>query len=294
MRVLIVGYGSIGKRHYEILQSFAKVAFISIVSKQDINDISSYKSLNEVENISSYDYFIIASETSKHYEQLSYLCSQVHNKKILVEKPLFDKKYGTIECDNELFTAYNLRFHPVIQKLKELLENKSVYYANVICGQYLPTWRPDQDYRKSYSANLSQGGGVLRDLSHELDYMSLLFGKIDTIDAINTKVSDLEINSDDIFTAIAVTENRSILNITMDYISKVPLRRIIIHTQENKLNIYDKNGHSKMFEIEELDRNHTYCKMHESILSDDTTSVCSFLEGESIVDIIETIEFKEL
>ncbi|MGW8169121.1 MAG: Gfo/Idh/MocA family protein [Sulfurovaceae bacterium] len=303
MKVLIVGFGSIGKRHFEILNAFDNIGQIDIVSKQKIDNLTIYSEIQEIQNINVYDYFIIASETSKHYNQLKYICSRVNEKKILVEKPLYDKKYENFECNNKIFTAYNLRFHPVIATIKNLIEYEQVYYVNVICGQYLPSWRPEQDYRKSYSADINQGGGVARDLSHELDYVSWLFGEVEKMDSINTKISDLEINSDDICTAIAITKNKSIINLTVDYISKVPIRRLIIHTKNNTIEadiiknniiVYDKSFNVRNVEIIQIDKNYTYTKMHQAILDNDFETVCSYHEGKKIIEIINNIEFKEL
>lgn len=303
MKVLIIGFGSIGKRHFEILSAFDNVNTIDIVTKQSLEDIQSYSNLENIEDLNIYDYFIIASETAKHFEQLKYICSQVHNKKILVEKPLYDKVYEKIETTNQISTAYNLRFHPVLKSLIDILKDEEVYYVNVICGQYLPTWRQEQDYRDSYSADINQGGGVLRDLSHELDYITWLFGDIKKLDGINTKVSDLEINSDDIFTAIAISGRKIIINISIDYISKIPMRRLIIHTQKstieadminNTIVLSDKNSNSKNIECESVDKNYTYTKMHEAILNNSYKNICGFDEGFKIIDVIDNIEFREL
>lgn len=303
--MLIVGFGSIGKRHFEILSSFKCVSEISIVSKQSIQEkqVLSFKLLSEVVNLDSYDYFVIATETVKHHQQLKYICSRVQNKKIVVEKPLFDRAYPEFESTNKVFTAYNLRFHPVIESLKSIIENERVYYVNAICGQYLPTWRPEHDYRQSYSADLKRGGGVLRDLSHELDYLTWLFGDINKIDSINSKISDLDITSDDIFTAIAVTDKKSIINVTVDYISKSPMRRLVVHTENNTIEadimknsiiLHDKSSKVTIVNIDEQDRNFTYTRMHESIVNDELGIICSFDEGLKIVDIIESIEFKDV
>ena len=85
MKVLIIGYGSIGKRHYEVLSSFKEIESIDLVTKQDIENIVCYRHLGSVTNISQYNYFIIASETNKHFEQLSYLENTVVNKLIFCE-----------------------------------------------------------------------------------------------------------------------------------------------------------------------------------------------------------------
>ena len=303
MKALIIGFGSIGKRHFEVINSFKNIAFIDVVSKQNLTGISTFSTIEKIKDLNIYDYFIVASETAKHFEQLKYICSKVEYKKILIEKPLYDKVYNNIETTNQIFTAYNLRFHPVLTKLTELLKDEDIYYANIICGQYLPTWRPKQDYKNSYSADIKKGGGVLRDLSHELDYITWLFGDIKKLDAINTKISDLEINSDDIFTAIGVTDCNIVINVSMDYISKIPMRRLVIHTKtytieadmiKNSIILGGKNINSETIEGKSIDRNYTYTKMHEAILNSSGKNVCSFGEGAKIVEMIENIEYKEL
>jgi len=303
LKVLLIGYGSIGKRHFDILSDFDEVDSINVVTKQNIDNVKTFKSLKDIEDINVYDYFIIANETSKHYEQLDYVCKYTTNKNILVEKPLFDKEYTLESCDNNVFVAYNLRFHPLLQKLKEILKDEDVYYANVLAGQYLPTWRPDQDYRESYSAKLSQGGGVLRDLSHELDYINWIFGDMTVISSINTKISDLEIESDDIFTALAKTSAGTIINVTMDYISKMPLRKIMIHTKTktieanivtNTINIFNRDGIENSIVLDKLHRDYTYTNMHKAIINNDFQNVCNLKEGLQTVDIIEKNGLKEM
>ena len=304
MKVLIVGYGSIGKKHYEILHTFEQIDSIDLITKQKIEGPTSYTDLTKVPNLNIYDYFIIASITSKHYEQLQYICSHTKSKIILVEKPLYDKQYKDIQTDNQIFIAYNLRFHPIISTLRALLNNETVYYANVFCGQYLPTWRPSQDYRKSYSASKKEGGGVLRDLSHELDYALWLFGDIEQIDTINTKISDLEIDSDDIFSALIVTNKHVIVNLTVDYISKVALRKLTIHTKnhtyeadliQNTLIKHSINTAAVNIEVDKpIDSNSSYLSMHKNILNKVTHSLCSYTEGKRVLDIIDNIEFKEI
>ena len=304
MKVLITGFGSIGKRHYEVLSSIAEVSQIDLVTKQTVPSTKTYKDLSEINDWAQYDYFIISSETYKHYGQLKYISEQIKNKVILVEKPLFDKKYEFFELhNNKVFIAYNLRFHPVLNKLKVLLSSQTAYYVNVIAGQYLPTWRPEQDYRNSYSAQINQGGGVLRDLSHELDYVAWLFGDIIKIDSINAKISNLEINSDDLFTGIGVTDKRCVVNITMDYISKVPIRQLVVHC-ENETIFVDMVGsqikismdgkEDCVLEIAKSDRNYTYLQMHQAIINQDYDNLCNYDSGYKTVELIDNTDYKEL
>ena len=304
MQVLIIGFGSIGQRHYRILADLVDKKNITVVSKQNLPNMDTYKTLESIANLSIYDYFVIASETHLHYEQLAYLCQHVKNKVILVEKPLFDVTHKKVTCANTVLTAYNMRFHPVIKKLQSLIQNKSVYAAHVYCGSYLPRWRPEQDYTKGYSADKTRGGGVLRDLSHELDYITHLFGEITTLETISSKISDLDITSDDCFTMIAITEQKTIINLSLDYISKLHRRKVLIHTQDesieadlisNTIEIQKKNGKSELFTFPEADRDYTYVKMHEAIIANDFTHFCTYDKGLETTNLIGAVSFiKEL
>jgi len=111
--------------------------------------------------------------TCNHYNSFMELNESGYSGKLLIEKPVFLEPCPIPQSGFEkVFVAYNLRFHPVIQKLHEFVKGKEVYSIQAYVGQYLPDWRPGTDYSKCYSASKAQGGGVLRDLSHELDYIN--------------------------------------------------------------------------------------------------------------------------
>lgn len=282
MKVLIIGYGSIGKRHYSILSNIKKISSIDIVTKQKVNNITTFKSLNDIKKLELYDYFIIANETFKHYDSLKFIDKHIKNKIILVEKPLF-KDYINYKPKNKVFVAYNLRFHPVIQYLKRY---KFIYF-NAFVGQDLTQWR-ERDYKDNYSTKKKQGGGVLRDLSHEIDYIQYINGNMKSIKSIVSKKSDLNIDCEDIAVSIGCTKN-TILNFSLDYISKVPFRNIIAHTS-NETFICDliKNTINGK-KVKSIDSNYTYKKMHKSILKNKFDKICSYEEGLNTMKTIQTI-----
>lgn len=298
MRALIIGFGSIGKRHYEVLSQISQVQSIDLVTKQKIKDKKCYKTLEEVANISKYDYFIIASETNKHFEQLKYLENNVKDKLIFCEKPLFQSKQNLEIKNNKVFVGYVLRFYPLLEKLIEFIKNEQIIYANAKCGQYLPSWRPNTDYKKCYSAKKEEGGGVLLDLSHEIDYVQWLCGSIDCLNSIQTKVSDLEINSDDLTMLIGKTNRNIMVNISIDYVSKITHRKLLVETFEhtydldfisNKLIKRNKNGLEETYSFSNLERNYMFEKMHLDILQEQN-NICTFKEGLEIMDTISTIQ----
>ncbi|MFK7779725.1 MAG: gfo/Idh/MocA family oxidoreductase [Candidatus Gracilibacteria bacterium] len=293
---MIVGYGSIGKRHDEVLSSFGYD--IDIVSKQILNDRVVYKNLEDIQTLDEYDYFVISSETNKHYAQLKYLESKISNKIIFCEKPLYESYKSLDIKNNEIYVGYVLRFHSLLEKLKIFLANDTILSINVNCGQYLPTWRSNRDYRDSYSAKKDTGGGVLLDLSHEIDYLQWLCGKINDIKSYQVKISDLEIDSDDFTTFIGKTINGVVVNLSVDYISKITYRKIILHTLKytydlnfinNKLLRKDKKGFEELFVSDDLERNSMFEKMHKSILSN-KINACTYDEALDVMKTITTIQ----
>lgn len=298
MKVLIVGYGSIGKRHKDVLANMQLNCAIDVVTKQNLESVRTFPDLRDVVDLHTYDYFVLASETNKHYEQLKFLEERVFGKTILCEKPLFDTQKNLQIKSNLVFVGYVLRFHPLLQKLRDYLLAEKTYSAHVICGQYLPTWRPNVDYRDSYSAKKHAGGGVLLDLSHELDYIQWLFGQITEVKSYQAKISDLEIDSDDITTLVGKTEQQVLVNISMDYISKITQRKLCVHTAEhsyeldfvtNSLLRKSKRGLEEVFSFTNLERNYMFEQMHLDALGEHG-SICNFSAGVMVMNTITMIQ----
>jgi len=298
LKVLLIGYGSIGKRHYEVLSKLFIVQSIDLVTKQNIENKTCYKDLKDVDNMSQYDYFVIASETNKHFEQLEFLEENIKDKLIFCEKPLFESKQTLEIKNNKIFIGYVLRFHPLLEKLKEFVENERIILVNAKCGQYLPFWRPNTDYKNCYSAKKEQGGGVLLDLSHEIDYVQWLCGRINDIKSCQVKISDLEINSDDLTMLIGKTNKNIVVNISLDYISKITHRKLLVETFEhtyeldfiaNKLVKKNKIGLEEIYSFSNLERNLIFEKMHLDVFEKQKT-ICTYKEALEVMDTISTIQ----
>jgi len=293
MKALLIGYGSIGKRHERVLK---KLGFdcIDIVSKQKLSHARVYEELEAVPELSSYDYYLIASVTSLHYEQLSFLNEHLCDKDIIVEKAVFDNRYPPLLVKNRIWVGYNMRWERPLRFLKQALSGKKIIFALAYVGQYLPQWHPWADYRKSYSALKIKGGGVALDLSHEIDYLQWLIGPILNLCSIKAKISDLDIETDDIFTFIGRTENGAIINCTMDYINKIAQRILILHTEDEtwsvdyisgKIEVNDKNGNRQIFNKSSNDCDESYFEMHKAILEGRTEDVCNLNQALATLEI---------
>ena len=304
MKALVVGYGSIGKRHAEILSEVDSVESVHVITKQTDIGYCAFSSIEEVPNLSAYDYFVIASETAKHYGQLNYLCNNVSNKKILVEKPVFHEKIEISNAKkNTVRVAYNLRFHPICLELKNKLLSEKVLAVTVYAGQFLPLWRPEKDYRLSYSASKSMGGGVLLDLSHEIDYLLWLFGGFSLLHSVVKKVSGLEIDTEDVATGIGETNDGAVVSFFLDYLCKFPFRLLIVHTEKSTFmgdfvrNTMTESSATEKIKNEEfdfVDRNYTYQKMHESFIGGRYETLTTLDEGLDVLQVIDSMKRQEM
>ena len=208
-RVLIVGFGSIGKRHLRIARELLPNADIRVLRYQECLSILGHES-RYIANLEQATNFapqlaVIAGPATFHLSAALPLArAGVH---LLVEKPLSASIDGIpqlLETCREQGTVlqigYNLRFLPSLQRFRALLaENVIGKVLSVRCeiGQYLPSWRLDADYRQGVSARSELGGGALLELSHELDYLRWIFGELEWVKATLSRQSSLEIDVED-------------------------------------------------------------------------------------------------
>lgn len=292
MNALVVGYGSIGARHARLLLELG--LHTAVVSGRKVDFPVAYSDIASAVAAEQPEYIVIANSTSKHYNTLSTLAQLDYTGTVLVEKPIFNCFMAVPRHSfRNVFVAYNLRFHPIIQRLKTLLEGEQILSVHAYVGEYLPDWRPASDYRTSYSASAEQGGGVLRDLSHELDYLAWVLGGWERVSAIGGHFSSLEINSDDVFALMLVTRLCPIVMLQMNYLDRLARRFIIINTSKHTIEAdlirgsitVDRDSQSYTTE-----RDYTYKAMHEEILSNSTGTLCSLEEGIETLRLIEAAE----
>ncbi|EJL30558.1 Gfo/Idh/MocA family protein [Brevibacillus sp. BC25] len=292
MKAIVIGFGSIGMRHARLLDKLeCKVA---VVSSRIIEWDCHYFSLTEALQIEKPDYVIVANRTSEHYKTLLELSRNGFKGTVLVEKPLFDQENEVPPNDfQNLFVGYNLRFHPGIKKLKSYLENEKILSFHVYTGQYLPQWRPQIDYRTAYSSRKEDGGGVLRDLSHELDYVNWLLGGWERLTALGGQFSSLEINSDDIFSILLQTKKCPVVTININYMDRLAKRFVIVNTENNtiKLDMINNeivvNDEKETFEVS---RDFTYIEQHTAVLNRNMQDLCSLGEASEVMGMIKAVE----
>ena len=291
--VLVSGFGSIGQRHVRILREMGQK--VHVFSRRKLPEEEYYQNLEAALSEVRPEYVVIANETSAHDSALKTALS-FKIPKILVEKPLFSTSIENLTENpkSHVSIAYNLRFHPLLQRLRSEIKDQIVLSVQIYVGQYLPDWRPQQDYRKSYSASRGQGGGVLRDLSHELDYINWLFGPWQAISALGGHYSSLAGDSDDVFCLLIKMERCPAGSLQMNYLDRYGRREVLINTDRHTYRLdlmkkeYKKDQEpATLFSIE---RDETYRAQHTDILKNHGKLCCSLPEGQDVLRMIDAAE----
>ena len=246
-KIVVIGYGSIGKRHAKNLIKLGIKPYILTKYPDKLNAVF-LKNIDGIKN-EEIDYCIISSPTGRHLDDLK-KCLLLHKtpKKILLEKPIESsylkaKEIQKIALAHELdvYTGYNLRFLDIFDHVKKFVKEKKdvIRIVEIVAGQDLKGWKPYRDYTQLYSAHRDQGGGVDLDLSHEIDYALWLFGS-DFKDKIifRNKISRLKIDSPDIF-KLVLNYNTFVVDITLDYIRRPRERYIKILCEDGENLFYN-------------------------------------------------------
>lgn len=258
MRALVVGLGSIGRRHLTNLRRIAPAAFITVWHQHSKpEDKAGHPEHADRVVYCQEDAFdpppdvaLITNPASLHIETgLALARKGVH---LFIEKPLSNTLDGVddliVLCCRQsliLMVGYNLRFCRSMQVVREaVLEGQigRVLAIRAEVGQFLPDWRPGKDYRQAVSAKRELGGGAVLELSHELDYVRWLVGEVDAVCAQIDRLSDLEMDVEDNAEITLKFRSGAIGSVHLDMLQCAPTRTCRIVGTEGTL-IWDGLRH---------------------------------------------------
>lgn len=323
-RILVVGLGSIGQRHIQIARKLlpeSKIAALRHKSCDDLNKAEVDACFTDIESALSFNpqVAIVANPASFHLDIATKLAdSGVH---LFIEKPIAHTLAGVPElislCKAKnlvLQVGYNLRFLPSLQKFKEILLSKVIGQPlSVRCeiGQYLPSWRTGSDYREGVSAQKALGGGVLLELSHEIDYLRWLFGDVEWVKSVLRKQSNLDIDVDDtahlIFGFVSDENGKQLIaSLNMDFIRHDTTRICTVIGEQatlkwnavsGELTIFKQGGNSwELIFQHSPDRNYSYIMEWKSFLNSIEFKKKPFVSGNdgmAVLDIIHAATLSE-
>ena len=262
-RILIVGFGSIGKRHLKYCREIFPKADIKIFRHTKSDEVPELSNgclfkYDDVINFKPH-FAIIANPASQHIKTATILLENDIN--LLIEKPIassLENVDNFIELSKKsnakVLIGYNLRFLNSLQNFKKLILSNSIgsiFSIRLDVGKYLPSWRPDKDYRDTVSAQSRLGGGVLLELSHEIDYLRWIFGEVDWVYAKLSKQSNLEVDVEDtahLLLGVSPDSHKKIIaSINMDFVRHDPIRMCTVIGDKGTISWNGLNNEIKTF-----------------------------------------------
>lgn len=235
LRWAVFGLGSIGRRHLGNLVTLGVEDIVGFDPNPHLRDearlvhpCGEYRESWDGQSDLGIQVAVVCTPTSGHVELGVRLArAGVH---MLIEKPVSRSagEAGALvdavaQSEVKTLVACNFRFHPGMAKTREIILGGTLgrplsFHASF--GQYLPDWRPQVDYRETYSAQSSLGGGVLLDRIHELDYLQALFGNPSHVMAMMDNSKTLDIDVEDRVDAILRYPSGLVGSVHLDYLRR--------------------------------------------------------------------------
>lgn len=291
-KALVVGAGAIGARHAEVLAALGhEVAFVS--ARQDL-ELPVFSDLRPALDEFDPGYVVVATETALHGSTVTHLADLGFHGTLLVEKPFaVPAPVMSAAAFARVGVGFNLRFHPVLVGLRQALADAEVFTVEAYAGQDFASWRPTRALEAQYSSSKARGGGVLRDLSHELDYLAWLLGECQGVFALGGRLAEITQDSDDAWGVVARHERAPVVTLQLNYLDTVRRRRIVLNTSTGTIEADLVAGFLRINDREESldsDRNDTYRAMHAAMLDDSDASVATAQEAIATDETIAMIE----
>lgn len=253
MKFFIFGHGAIGNRHQRNLVSLGH---------------------REVTDVRLADCALICNPTSLHVPT----ALTVPQLPLFIEKPLSHNLDNLDQLTGKILVGYCLRFDSSLQAFKQKINNQKIKSAKIVCKSWLPDWRPEKDYRHSYSAKKSLGGGVLLDLSHEIDYPLWWFGPVKKVTAKLMLAPELEIETE----AIADLKLKFVSGVTaeihLSFASHKNERYCEVLTKDQTLR-WDYQPNNEMY-LAEMKHFIDICRSHADPL-------ITVADGRRVLEVIE-------
>lgn len=289
--ILIAGFGSVGRRHFQNLKHLGCRQFVFLRSGRgtiDDKDTSGFPSTSRLDEALDYrpKAVIIATPSAMHLDIA--LQAAEAGCDLYIEKPLGHTLTGVnrlIEIVHQhrliAMVGCQFRFHPLLLQLHAMIAGGQlgrITGAAAEWGEYLPAWHPWEDHRESYSARLELGGGVLLTLIHPLDYLYWLFGEWRRLQAMVARVPSLDTPAGEDWSDVNIEFTSGVLgHVHLDYIQRPPVHRLSVvgdmgrvlwDYHSGELRCWALEGESVVHRVPEgFERNHMFLNAMEHFLA---------------------------
>ncbi|MAF43250.1 MAG: 3-chlorobenzoate-3,4-dioxygenase [Parcubacteria group bacterium] len=261
LKFLVIGLGSMGKRRIRNLFANSEKGIVGFDPREDrrreaeekygIKIIDDFKKVS----VKDFDALIISSPPDSHGQYIRSALS--HKKHFFVEHPTSDDGYKEIFKNRHLnivkAPSCTFRFYAPIKIIKKILdENRigKILAFQYHMGQYLPDWHPWEDYRQVYFSK-KETGACREMLPFELIWLNWLISSTPSdVSGIITKISDLDMDADDILLANLKYKNGVCGNILIDVISRKPYRTLRVLGSDGVLDWERFDSTIKLYNVE--------------------------------------------
>ena len=242
MKFLIAGLGSIGRRHFRNLVALGETDLILLRSHRATlpdDELAGYPIETDIRDALKKcqpDAVIVANPTALHLDVA--IPAAEAGCAILLEKPVSDSlerldilQNAAQKSGSKILVGFQFRYHPTLNQARKLIQADvlgKVLTVHAHWGEYLPQWHPWENYRQSYAARADLGGGVIRTLTHPLDYLRHLIGEVESLWSFNGHISPLELDVEDAAEIGLKFENGTLGGVHLNYFQRPPVHRLEI------------------------------------------------------------------
>lgn len=315
--IAVIGLGNIATRHRRNLKMlFPEVKLIVMSAsgrtpKEPVTDSDHIaESIDEIIQL-QVQFAIIASPAPFHAQHAIPLIKA--SIPVLIEKPVSVTQtdaqaliYAQAQYQTPVAVGYCLRYLPSAQQVRQMLQKGvigNLYNAFIEIGQYLPDWRPTKDYRETVSARAELGGGVLLELSHELDYAQWILGSLTPQHVLLRASEELGLEVEDNADLLMTTSKGAVVNIHLDFLQRKAHRKCRFIGSEgciewdliqNEVVLITAKERQEIYSAPEWDKNQMYLEMVTDFIrkiNGQPNQSISLQEAERTVGLI--VEMKE-
>lgn len=310
MRIVLVGLGSIGKRHLRNILTLWPSASLFIVSASQRQlseaELSGCQQVGLVQAVlEKPDFALIASPASMHLQHAAVF--REAGIPVLIEKPFshqlaFAEQFRHASDPDYLCSlGYCLRYLPSAQVVRDLLADHkigSIYSVHSSVGQHLSQWRRETDYQHSVSARNELGGGVLLELSHEFDYLLWLFNRL-TVRFCQLSRAELQLDVEERADVLMTREDGLVCYLHLDFVQSVPQRSCLIIGQNgriewdllgNSVYLTTATGREQIYHQPDWDKNQMYLLMLQDFVKSLNLNTKAPIPMDAGVEVLRLIE----
>lgn len=245
--ILFIGSGSISQKHISLINKKKFNIFLISRRKKKMKDIKIID-FNYAKKLKFIHCFLCCDSNSR---LKVFNLIKNNSKTFFFEKPISDnylkaknffRKKNNNKLKKKIYIGYVFKHHNLLRLLKKYIKKTKVndiLNIEIISKSFLPNWRKNIKYESSVSANKKKGGGVLLELSHEINFLIDLFG-YKNIKLLNKKIYNskcLKIDVEEHASILCLIKQKILCSMVLDFNSFFLERKIQIKTKNKYYNL---------------------------------------------------------